>query len=45
MRIPYQSAFVQIADNMDDNSDTQQDEKDMNEDGVDLSILYEKEKP
>jgi len=30
---------------MDDNSDTQQDEKDMNEDGVDLSILYEKEKP
>jgi len=41
MRIPYQSAFVQIADNTDDNTD----EKDMYEDGVDMSILYEKEKP
>jgi len=40
-RIPYQSAFVQIADNTDDNTD----EKDMYEDGVDMSILYEKEKP
>lgn len=45
MRIPYQSAFVQIADNVDDTSDTQQDDKDITEDGVDLSILYEKEKP
>jgi len=41
MRIPYQSAFVQIADNTDENTD----EKDMYEDGVDMSILYEKEKP
>jgi len=40
-RIPYQSAFVQISD--DEDTENKRDENKMYEDGVDLSILYEKE--